>query len=435
MSALSEQKFPTFGKNRQNELPYQAEIDVLKQHVSEIVTHIEVIEADILNIYSTITNIVADLAWLTANALTSLTIESTYDSTACPGLPVVDIFDAPTVTPTAHGQHIVLNARPLVSTDNSVLVSYDATCGFVNLQVADPVTLTSAGGTESLVYTGSGPNLELKALVAGSGVSLVSTPTTMTINGTGTNIELQSVGSGTSIVSAGTGPNLAVKSLVAGSGIVLGSTASDITVAADGTNVTLSSTGAGVSLVTDGAGPDMAIYGLTAGSNISVTLTSPTVTIAQTQVDKSYGTFYYDGANFNLNHAANLTWIALALPVAWLTYTTSADWTVFGTNYVRYTGATTKIFSVTTYFSFNNTSASIYNVYIGLRVNGLTVLPDVSMASSSSTIQWNTVSFATSVSLATNDYLEVLTQTDNTGGGAYPATIGYARPAIVITEA
>lgn len=46
------------------------------------------------------------------------------------------------------------------------------------------VTLTSAGGTESLVNNGTGPNLAIKGITAGSGIALSSTGTALTISST-----------------------------------------------------------------------------------------------------------------------------------------------------------------------------------------------------------------------------------------------------------
>lgn len=47
------------------------------------------------------------------------------------------------------------------------------------------VTLTSAGGTESLVNDGTGPTLAIKGITAGSGITLSSTATALTISSTG----------------------------------------------------------------------------------------------------------------------------------------------------------------------------------------------------------------------------------------------------------
>jgi streptogramin lyase len=92
------------------------------------------------------------------------------------------------------------------------------------------VTLTSAGGTESLVSDGVGPALANKGLTAGAGVSLASDATSVTIAATGGNITLSNAGTGESVVNDGVGPTLATKSVTGGLGVVLTSTATDVNV-------------------------------------------------------------------------------------------------------------------------------------------------------------------------------------------------------------
>lgn len=95
-------------------------------------------------------------------------------------------------------------------------------------------SLTSAGGTESLVNDGVGPTLATKGLTAGAGISLSSTGTDITITNTstGASVALSDAGTGTheSLVNDGTGPALATKGLKAGTGITLSSTGTDITI-------------------------------------------------------------------------------------------------------------------------------------------------------------------------------------------------------------
>lgn len=177
VAALERPQWPVFGRSKQREALQQNQLNILDQQVSEIVAHVVAIEA-------VIADTVANLAYLNANAIVSFTVESTYDSTACPGLPVVDLFEAPTVTPNLpHGQAVVCHARPLLSADDSIIVSHDPVCGYVNLQ-ADwtAVSVASAGGTQTLVSgTGVGPTMLLKGLTAVSGVTLTSDASSVTI--------------------------------------------------------------------------------------------------------------------------------------------------------------------------------------------------------------------------------------------------------------
>ena len=62
------------------------------------------------------------------------------------------------------------------------------------------VTLSSAGGTESLVSTGTGPNLETKGLVAGAGITLTPSGTDVTLSTTTTYHNMYSYNSGTDLL-------------------------------------------------------------------------------------------------------------------------------------------------------------------------------------------------------------------------------------------
>lgn len=68
-------------------------------------------------------------------------------------------------------------------TDNTVgnVTTYTVT----NSSPASSVALTSAGGTETLVNDGTGPSLATKGLTAGTGITLSSTATDVTITATG----------------------------------------------------------------------------------------------------------------------------------------------------------------------------------------------------------------------------------------------------------
>ena len=101
---------------------------------------------------------------------------------------------------------------------------------------ASSVSLSSAGGVETLVNDGTGPTLAVKGLTASTGISLTSTATaiTLTNNDPGSAVTLTDAGVGSghqNLVNDGTGPALAVKGLVAGTGITLSSTGTDITIA------------------------------------------------------------------------------------------------------------------------------------------------------------------------------------------------------------
>ncbi len=142
----------------------------------------------------------------------------------------LDTTDSPTF------QGLSLTAIPQDDTNTKVL-TIDA--GTDALEWRDQSTintasLTSAGGT-SLVNDGVGPALATKGLVAGTNVSFVDNGTDIEIiaAGTGTTVvSLASAGGTETLVNDGTGPDMVTKGLTAGAGITLTPTANDITIAA-----------------------------------------------------------------------------------------------------------------------------------------------------------------------------------------------------------
>lgn len=111
------------------------------------------------------------------------------------------------------------------------------TPGAGDVSISTPtVTLTSAGGTQSLVTDGSGPTLAVKGLTAGTGVSLTPGANDVTIANTSpaSSVTLTSAGGTESLVTDGVGPSLSVKGLTAGSGITLTPGANDVTITSSG---------------------------------------------------------------------------------------------------------------------------------------------------------------------------------------------------------
>lgn len=146
-------------------------------------------------------------------------------------------------------------------------------------------SLTSAGGTESLVNDGVGPTLATKGLTAGTGISLSSTGTDITITNTstGASVTLTNAGgsSSESLVNDGVGPAIATKGLVAGTNISLSSTGAEVTINNTMPDTTLTDAGTGThqSLVNDGTGPALATKGLKAGTGITLSSTGTDITI------------------------------------------------------------------------------------------------------------------------------------------------------------
>lgn len=181
-----------------------------------------------------------------------------------------------TVTNSAPDQVVILNAGTGIGVTgtypNFTITNTDPTSG---------VTLTSAGGSQSLVNDGTGPTLAVKGLSAGTGILLAASVGNDFISISNTSpassVTLTSSGGTETLVNDGTGPSLATKGITAGTGISLSSTSTDLTV----TN----------------SAPDQ-IVALTAGTGINITGTYPNFTIdntvSNTNIYNSDGTFTGD---------------------------------------------------------------------------------------------------------------------------------------------
>lgn len=184
-------------------------------------------------------------------------------------------------------------------------------------------SLTSAGGTESLVNDGVGSTLATKGLTAGTGISLSSTGTDITITNTATasSVTLSSAGTGpsNSLVNDGVGPAIAVKGLIAGTGVSFTSTLTDITVnnTDPGSAVSLSNAGgsSSESLVNDGVGAALATKGLIAGTGISLSSTASDITITGSSLAKYSTSVNLPGAGqVTITH--NLNTLAVIVSVS-----------------------------------------------------------------------------------------------------------------------
>jgi hypothetical protein len=126
-------------------------------------------------------------------------------------------------------------------------------------------SLTSAGGTESLVNDGVGPALATKGLTAGTGITLSSTATAVTITNSAPDVPVV-LTAGAGISTSGTYPNFTITNTDTGSAVTL----------ADAGTTTHES------LVNDGTGPTLATKGLKAGTGISLSSTGTDITIRTT---------------------------------------------------------------------------------------------------------------------------------------------------------
>lgn len=137
------------------------------------------------------------------------------------------------------------------------------------------ITLTNIGSvTGSLVPGGAeiGPALTIKGILAADNtVTIASTATDVTIaaNLSLVNIANLGVPPGVPWVLDGTGPDMTIRSITAGVGITLTPSLTDVTVTANGTNISLTDAGVIIphqSLVNDTTGPTLAVKGISAFS-------------------------------------------------------------------------------------------------------------------------------------------------------------------------
>ena len=149
------------------------------------------------------------------------------------------------------------------------------------------ITLSSVGGTYSLVNDGVGPTLGVKGISAGSNITVTDSATGLTINAASApTTTLTSSGGTYSLVNDGVGPTLGVKGISAGSNITVTDNGVGLTInATDAAATTLTSSGGTYSLVNDGAGPVLTVKGIYPGANITLTDNGTGLTINAASVD------------------------------------------------------------------------------------------------------------------------------------------------------
>jgi hypothetical protein len=79
------------------------------------------------------------------------------------------------------GENIICNTDVLVTTNDSVADAIQSIVDYFCSTAGSIVTLTSAGGTVSLVNDGTGPALAVKGLTAGYGINITTTTTAVTV--------------------------------------------------------------------------------------------------------------------------------------------------------------------------------------------------------------------------------------------------------------
>lgn len=145
INAYSINNFPVYGKSPQMEIITINTLSLIGLLISDIVSHIVDIEAELIEL-------TAKVDYLMTDAVTS--VVTTYDpSGPCPGVDTTDIFELGT-TPNP-GSGVQLQMRALASTDGSVTITYNPICRFIDLQANSTATLTDHWSSGVDVTTGS----------------------------------------------------------------------------------------------------------------------------------------------------------------------------------------------------------------------------------------------------------------------------------------
>lgn len=146
-------------------------------------------------------------------------------------------------------------------------------------------TASNIGTGEGIAASKSGVNLPFKSLKAGSNISISSTLDEIMIAANvpapGETNTLSSLGTANSLVGAKTGSALGVKSLKAGTNITISGTADELTInaAASGEANTLSSLGTATTLVGAKTGTALGVKSVRAGTNVTISETATEITI------------------------------------------------------------------------------------------------------------------------------------------------------------
>lgn len=167
-------------------------------------------------------------------------------------------------------------------TSSSTSLTIDVTGGGGSGEIN---TASNLGAGQGIFASKVIADLQFKSLIAGTGMSLTATSTGITLNTTGEANTAASVGAGTSIVGTKLGTALQFKSLVAGSGISLASDGTTVTLTATGSvgeANTASNLGAGAGVFSSKNLLDLRFKSIVAGTNISITNDTNTITINAT---------------------------------------------------------------------------------------------------------------------------------------------------------
>ena len=163
-----------------------------------------------------------------------------------------------------------------------------------NLSPAYSIALTnsSAGGT-SLINSGTNPSFSLKGLKVGTGLTISSVATDITIvnSSPASSIQVNNVGTGasTSLISGNTvAPIFSIKGINVGIGLSLVNSATDIQLSS---STTLTNAGLlGTTLISSSTNPTFTTKGITGGTGITITTNATDITVSSSVALTNSGT-------------------------------------------------------------------------------------------------------------------------------------------------
>lgn len=293
------------------------------------------------------------------------------------------------------GQTFLNNTSPYTLSNGSVVTFTFRFTSSTTMNIETPynnTSLSSAGGTTTLVNNGTGPNLSVKGLTSGTAIGFTSSATNITIDNTGvtsfsagttgfspaspqsgaiTLTGLLSIGSGgTGLTSTptngqlliGNGSGYTLNNLTAGTAIGVTNNAGTITI--NNTGVTSITTGTGISTSSSTGSVTITNTGVTsliAGTGISVSSATGNVTVS---ANSSLGT-----SGFCARLIADVT-ISTSNGIIGTSWSTSGAgrWNT-GSNFNVLTGIYTVPATGLYNISFGASANSISNV-ISLSING-----------------------------------------------------------------
>jgi hypothetical protein len=204
------------------------------------------------------------------------------------------------------------SARGLTAGTGIGITSDAAALTITNASPASSITFVSSGGTFSIANDIVGPTFSSRGLTAGTGIGITSDAAALTITNSSpaSSISLTSAGGTQTLLKSAVNP-FTTRGLTAGAGVTLTGGLNDIIIAnsSPASSVTFVSSGGTFSIANDIVGPTFSSRGLTAGTGIGITSDAAALTITNSSPASSISLAYpgVDNSMIVSGTAPNLT--------------------------------------------------------------------------------------------------------------------------------